>query len=426
MSNLLTPSESHAFQSFLTAIDHPNDDLRPDSSEWNPHNASTQHYAPDIPQVQQGREALAKATKDLMSLDAEGWNSAPMMQQFPQQQYANFMPQQPSHYGYDMHNHPQSAPNLIHQQQQQSHRNASFPFLSKQRSQHPVPPLTHSQSSPPHTLHAHAHIPQPISISPLHTMSGAQDPRSGSNLHSFTNMGSPPTTSSSTTSTFSFGSNGSMYGSSSTSTLPSPAASASQRASPGASSGKRGSDSGPSSSFPNKRSRPSPPSTSVTASVSNKAALLSPSQKKANHIQSEQKRRANIRRGYEALCETVPTLREAIRSEEEAQNNRETGKAGKAKRGRRGKIDETTGEKIDGRAGPRSENIVLGKTIDYINELLNDRQALLERLERARSALGPNHPSCQPPSDCTPLWEQEWKGGSGKDGDAEEDDEEED
>lgn len=46
-------------------------------------------------------------------------------------------------------------------------------------------------------------------------------------------------------------------------------------------------------------------------------ALLSPSQKRANHIQSEQKRRANIRRGYEALCEVVPSLREAIRAEEE-------------------------------------------------------------------------------------------------------------
>ena len=49
-----------------------------------------------------------------------------------------------------------------------------------------------------------------------------------------------------------------------------------------------------------------------------KGTLLSPSQKRANHIQSEQKRRANIRRGYEALCEVVPALREAIKQEEEA------------------------------------------------------------------------------------------------------------
>ncbi|KIK55105.1 hypothetical protein GYMLUDRAFT_146593, partial [Collybiopsis luxurians FD-317 M1] len=157
-----------------------------------------------------------------------------------------------------------------------------------------------------------------------------------------------------------------------------------------------------------------------------KTTLLSPSQKKANHIQSEQKRRANIRRGYEALCETVPALREAIRLEEEAQMAEGVaGNGKKSKRGRRVKIDDGTGEKIDGRAGPKSENIVLGKTIEYIRELLNDRQDLLARLERARSSLAPDHPSCRP-SDPQPLWEREWKGGSGKEVDAEEDEEEED
>jgi hypothetical protein len=99
-----------------------------------------------------------------------------------------------------------------------------------------------------------------------------------------------------------------------------------------------------------------------------KATLLSPSQKKANHIQSEQKRRANIRRGYEALCETVPALREAIKEEEAMalaanDDSRSGGVAmkGRGKRGRgRGKLED--GEKIDGRAGPRSENVVLSKS----------------------------------------------------------------
>jgi len=102
-------------------------------------------------------------------------------------------------------------------------------------------------------------------------------------------------------------------------------------------------------------------------SGSGKPSLLSPSQKKANHIQSEQKRRANIRRGYEKLCETVPALREAIREEEDgadgACDDRGGGAParGRGKRGRgRGKSD--LGEKIDGRAGPRSENVVLGKS----------------------------------------------------------------
>ncbi|THV07228.1 hypothetical protein K435DRAFT_848183 [Dendrothele bispora CBS 962.96] len=422
MSNLLTPSESHAVQSFLSAMDYPDsNDMRNDSSEWPSYTGGAPTYVSDIPQVQQGREALAKATKDLMSLDAEDWNSASMMQQYPHQQYANFMPQQPSQYGYDMHNHPQSRTNPAHQQHQQhqrSHRNASFPFLSKQRPPHAAPPLTSSQSSPPpRSMHAQVHVSQSDSISSLHPLThlAAQDPRGGSSLQ-YASMGSPPVTSSSTTNTYSYGGNSNL------SSPPLPATVQRASGSPGASCGKRGPDSG-SSFTPNKRSRPSPPSTSAAASVTNKATLLSPSQKKANHIQSEQKRRANIRRGYEALCETVPALREAIRLEEEAQNNRETGKVSKSKRGRRGKIDETTGEKIDGRAGPRSENIVLGKTIDYINDLLKDREALLERLERARSTIGPNHPSYSP-SDPQPLWEREWKGGSGKDGDGDDEDEE--
>ncbi|KAH0585357.1 hypothetical protein H2248_008596 [Termitomyces sp. 'cryptogamus'] len=165
-----------------------------------------------------------------------------------------------------------------------------------------------------------------------------------------------------------------------------------------------------------------------------KPALLTASQKKANHIQSEQKRRANIRRGYEALCECVPALREAIREEEEALavvNDNSTPKSSnaagkrKAKSAFKGRDGE---EKIDGRAGPRSENVVLSKTIDYINDLIDDRRALLARLHRARSSLPPGHPVLiplrqQPSSgdesregfdqDLTPLWEREWKGGHG-------------
>ncbi len=68
--------------------------------------------------------------------------------------------------------------------------------------------------------------------------------------------------------------------------------------------------------------------------------LLSPSQKKANHIQSEQKRRANIRRGYEALCETVPALREAIREEEEAERNAASGQRANGAPAQKGSIKE--------------------------------------------------------------------------------------
>lgn len=199
-----------------------------------------------------------------------------------------------------------------------------------------------------------------------------------------------------------------------------------------------------------KRQRPSPPHTlppsrpsSSSASASyvaitatSKPALLSPSQKKANHIQSEQKRRANIRRGYEALCETVPALREAIRQEETAQAVAKDGKS-KTKRGKsKAKADDSTGEKIDGRAGPRSENVVLMKSqysivsppsphtdlnlpaIDYVTDLLGERTDLMARLERARSSLPPSHPALQP-SIHQALWEREWKGGESR----EEDDE---
>ncbi len=105
---------------------------------------------------------------------------------------------------------------------------------------------------------------------------------------------------------------------------------------------------------------------------SSKGVLLSPSQKRANHIQSEQKRRANIRRGYEALCETVPALREAIRAEEERERaeaddadakgkGRAASGAGGADRGKKKRKIES--ERADGRAGPRSENVVLQKSM---------------------------------------------------------------
>ncbi|KII85173.1 hypothetical protein PLICRDRAFT_63415, partial [Plicaturopsis crispa FD-325 SS-3] len=161
-----------------------------------------------------------------------------------------------------------------------------------------------------------------------------------------------------------------------------------------------------------------------------KQALLSPSQKKANHIQSEQKRRANIRRGYEALCETVPALREAILLEEQEQaaasGRRNDSRGGGTKKGKgkakRGSQDDI--EKADGRAGPRSENVVLQKTIDYIQDLISERSALLTRLHAAAAVLPPTHPShpSRLPSE-ERLWEREWTGGHGHEDEDEEYDE---
>ncbi|KAH9856568.1 hypothetical protein C2E23DRAFT_856882 [Lenzites betulinus] len=160
-----------------------------------------------------------------------------------------------------------------------------------------------------------------------------------------------------------------------------------------------------------------------------KGALLSPSQKRANHIQSEQKRRANIRRGYEALCEAVPALREAIRAEEERERMEADeaaaakgkgragaggGGAGGADRGKKKRKSE--GERADGRAGPRSENVVLQKTIDYISALLADRDELSQRLQIARGVLPLGHPAARVDpmhldAQGEPLWEREWNGG---------------
>ncbi|KAJ3480652.1 hypothetical protein NLI96_g8202 [Meripilus lineatus] len=158
-------------------------------------------------------------------------------------------------------------------------------------------------------------------------------------------------------------------------------------------------------------------------------ALLSPSQKRANHIQSEQKRRANIRRGYEALCEAVPALREAIRLEEAglgADEKSSLSQVGKtvSKKKKKGKAGSDDGEKpIDGRAGPRSENVVLSKTIAYIQALMEERTNLTQRLTYARSALSHsslnNHSQILQVSPANlddkgvPLWEREWSGGTG-------------
>ncbi|PWY96821.1 hypothetical protein BCV70DRAFT_114766 [Testicularia cyperi] len=158
--------------------------------------------------------------------------------------------------------------------------------------------------------------------------------------------------------------------------------------------------------------------------------LLTTEEKKANHIASEQKRRANIRKGYELLCEIVPSLREALEREakkskgganrdgssdeedDEGDSGDEDGKGSVGKKsgspskkkvsgssgkkgGSSGKDDdggiEIDGEKIDGRAGPRSEAVVLMKSLDHIAVLLEKYRALLGRRNRARLALARKH-----------------------------------
>ncbi|KAG8967485.1 hypothetical protein FRB90_010877, partial [Tulasnella sp. 427] len=156
-------------------------------------------------------------------------------------------------------------------------------------------------------------------------------------------------------------------------------------------------------------STPPPPeaqsSSPSSAQPKQQQQLLTAEQKKLNHIHSEQKRRANIRRGYDALCDVVPALREAIKAEDV-----ECAQTGK-KRGR-GKLLGEDGEKMDGRAGPRSESVVLQKTIEHMHELLAQRSSYLERLQAARAALPPGHPALLSSPQPEP-WDKIWNGGVG-------------
>ncbi|GAA5977089.1 hypothetical protein JCM10908_004852 [Rhodotorula pacifica] len=186
----------------------------------------------------------------------------------------------------------------------------------------------------------------------------------------------------------------------------------------------------------------SPGGSSSAAGTSAKGPLLSAEQKKANHIASEQKRRAAIRKGYDGLCEVVPTLKAAVEEFEERVRKvavtgpggapgssespapvetkivvveKEKGPAGK--RQGRGKGGESTtgalmggisvgGEKIDGRAGPKSEAVVLTQTVEHIRRLLADRTELLAKLSHLHST-GRNLPR----TGATREWDDRWDDG---------------
>ncbi|ORY06613.1 hypothetical protein K493DRAFT_274227 [Basidiobolus meristosporus CBS 931.73] len=76
--------------------------------------------------------------------------------------------------------------------------------------------------------------------------------------------------------------------------------------------------------------------------------LLTEEEKKANHIASEQKRRQNIRLGFEQLVEIVPTLSQCH----------------------------------------RSESAILQKSVEYIKQLLSQKQELQQRIQELANSLG--------------------------------------
>ncbi|EJU04727.1 hypothetical protein DACRYDRAFT_93182 [Dacryopinax primogenitus] len=137
-------------------------------------------------------------------------------------------------------------------------------------------------------------------------------------------------------------------------------------------------------------------------------ALLSGEQKKASHIHSEQKRRATIRKGYEALCEVLLSLRDVVAAGGE----------------RKGKGRKRQEEEELGLGGVvKSEALVLTKTIEHVESLLAERNKLLTEHAHLASSL-PAHErpppyvpgqmtSLQPGARELRVWETPWYGGSG-------------
>ncbi|KAG9224546.1 hypothetical protein CCMSSC00406_0002303 [Pleurotus cornucopiae] len=499
--SLLTPNESHAFQSFLSQVDYAESDQV--APEWSMYSSPDMMQEDLDPAQVQKREALAKATKDLMALDGGRWqqqNGAgnPYGMQQHQHQQAGYDAYQQSpleqhhtpnmdyEYGHYQQQHQQQHhQQQMHQSPYTHSRHEMFPFLNKQQQAH-YP--HHDQVLPPISVNVNGNY----ASSP--SRASATPPISASSTHSFS-IATPTLPSPNNTPFLPMNvSNGSLQIPQPHRGIPSPAGShpSSSRGSPAlppslSNMSKRstyddlplhptkrqrmspvsaaahpypmqrsrshpipGAGQYPNHYLPNGQldggvhmhqprissSRLAPPSRAASVSsncssrpgsshasmaslhpnpshtASSKPALLSPSQKKANHIQSEQKRRANIRRGYEALCQTVPALREAIRDEEmgkggkgsangdadmDFEDDKSTRRSTRSKR-TRGKTtkDEAANDKVDGRAGPRSENVVLSKTIDYITELLAEQSTLLDRMRTARSALPFGHPALTP------------------------------
>lgn len=90
--------------------------------------------------------------------------------------------------------------------------------------------------------------------------------------------------------------------------------------------------------------------------------LLTPEEKKANHIASEQKRRANIRKGYDMLCDALPSLR---------------------KRHEDGDVDQA--QDGEGRSNAYSELTILEEATEILEQRLREHHELLLRKAQLQS-----------------------------------------
>ena len=308
--SLLSSSETLSFNAFLASVDHTHDvDIGPDLVEQI--------------SIAKGKHALAKATKDLMSLGNRA--HPPSRSRTASSRGAGASAGSaagPSHW-------PSFSPD---------------PNNGDARS-----PRSHDESKTTMMQHDHGAYPQSShSQSPsIHSLTSGSSPYSLPPL----NDGLPPTE-------FFDSPHRSSH-------ISSPSAPAIADHTPGGSSKRSVPDDAESSGAKRMKQAVSRdkqqrrPSTATASSVSKaaKPALLTPAEKRANHIQSEQKRRANIRRGYDVLCAAVPALREAI-AQEEASGGAEAESSVKGRK-RRKKGEDAA---LDGRAGPKSENVVLQKS----------------------------------------------------------------
>ncbi|KZT02594.1 uncharacterized protein LAESUDRAFT_730103 [Laetiporus sulphureus 93-53] len=381
--SILSPSESVSFNSFLAAVDH-HDHLEFEGLAEKIH-------------ITHGRDALAKATKDLMAMGslAHSTSSSKSGTQGKSPAGSSITNRTGSSSRW-----PSFSPEASSSSSSGDARPHSFagPFPAldhRHASQDPFMPRPHSTQQQIPSIRSLEKIMSP-------PLSNATDVPRRTSLPTSV---SAPSVSISTSSKRSLPEDDSHTGSSAPK-RPRPSHSPTE---PNTRS-RRQSSAGSNVN----RARTSGAGTATT----NKPALLSPSQKRANHIQSEQKRRANIRRGYDALCNAVPALREAIAAEDAqvAAGTEDGSSVGGVKgRKRKKKSEESI---VDGRAGPKSENVVLQKTIEHITSLIDDRESLLTRLQSARSSLAQGHPAlvvsdAHKNADGVPLWEREWNGGVG-------------
>ncbi|CED84037.1 Myc-type, basic helix-loop-helix (bHLH) domain [Phaffia rhodozyma] len=161
--------------------------------------------------------------------------------------------------------------------------------------------------------------------------------------------------------------------------------------------------------------------------------LLTATQKRANHIHSEKKRRETIKKRTEALCGIVPGLRALcfIKEEQEEEaagaaaaamvqeslrddDNQTTGKKRKKNQkmvGRRGRRSEEDRERLSFKiGGPKSEKIILIKTIEHLRTLQANRRGLLTRLNHLRQqGLSRGLPTDVLGTDRSSEWDFPWK-----------------